>query len=455
MPKGLEFVLLTLVLSLALTGALLMPQMPTGGNIAWTLVALAMGGSVGLLVRRFSWGALLLAVPLAMLVVITAHQHWGRWPQSLERAAGGLKLVRQQLLMPASRQQQERSQKRSLYLPEDWHIEVYAAGLGQPAMLAWGPRGLFVSRPQQGDVLLLPNKASAEQKPVPQTFGQHLQQPWGLVWQHGWLYVAETGRLLRLQDADGDGYAERQQTLSRHLPAGGEHWQRSLAGDGQGGLYLSVGASCNVCLEQDPRRGAMMHFRPPFQQPEVFAYGLRHCGGMALHPQTGQLWASENGRKMLGDNVPPDEINRVVAQHDYGWPFCYGRQKIDPAYGSEAICANTRAADLLIPAHSAPLGICFGGRLDLPVPWSQVLLAAYHGAPDTGAGRGYMLAAVPFANGQPQGTLKPIIKGWRQQGKAWGRPVCPAVGPDGALYLSDDHAGAIYRIRKEAANGLR
>ena len=170
----------------------------------------------------------------------------------------------------------------------------------------------------------------------------------------------------------------------------------------------------------------------------------------------GRLWARtrksresatfEYGRDWLGDALPPEEINRIVAGGDYGWPYCYGQRITDPDFGSPERCRDTRPPEVEMPAHSAPLGIAFGHGLAFADRYRDMLYVAFHGSWNRSTPTGYKLVGIPFRNGRPSGPPEDIVSGWLQGRSAWGRPVAPLAGPDGALYLSDDRAGLIYRI---------
>jgi len=212
-------------------------------------------------------------------------------------------------------------------------------------------------------------------------------------------------------------------------------------------LYVSVGSTCNACLEEDWRRASVLRLPLSGGTASLFARGLRNSVGLAFHPQTGELWGSDNGRDLLGDDLPPEEVNRIVAGGDYGWPYCYGERIPDPDFGTSERCRQTIPPQVEMQAHSAPLGIAFVEGLAFPESYRRMLLVAFHGSWNRSVPTGYKLVGIPFRAGRPVGAAVDLVGGWLRAGIAWGRPVAPAVGADGALYLSDDRAGAIYRIR--------
>jgi glucose/arabinose dehydrogenase len=332
-------------------------------------------------------------------------------------------------------------------------------------MAAFGPDGfLYVTLPKRNMVVVLPDLNGDGVSNSVLGFARRMKRPHGLVFTDAGLVVAENGRLVLLNDWDGNLQAESREVLTSSIPVGGGHTTRTVVEGPDNGLYVSVGSSCNVCMEKDSRRAAVLRFSlegegdgvgaGDTEQGMVWARGLRNSVGLAFHPDTAELWGVDNGRDMLGDDLPPEELNRITLNSDYGWPHCYGNKKIDPDFGSKMRCARTTAPMVEMQAHSAPLGIAFGRGLDLPnqpgFDFSNMLLVAFHGSWNRSAKTGYKLVGIPFEDGLPVGPPVDIISGWLTEGGAvWGRPVAPVVGPDGALYLTDDYAGTVYRIARD------
>jgi len=336
---------------------------------------------------------------------------------------------------------------RFLHAPPGFSVGVFASGLGQPRFMAFDNRGvLYASIPRSGKIVALPDADDDGIADRVVDFATDLDRPHGLAWDGEGLVVAETGRLLRIRDTDSDLAADVIQVLSKDLPTGGGHWTRTVVVGPDGFFYVSAGSSCDSCPEDDPRRAAVRRFPPDGGQGEPYAAGLRNSVGLAFHPVTGELWGSDNGRDFLGDELPPEEINLLIPGADYGWPFCYGDRVPDPKLGSLERCKDTVPPQVQMQAHSAPLGISFGSGLDFPQPYPDMLLVAFHGSWNRSEPTGYKLVGIPFSSGRPSGPPTDIVTGWLDGATAWGRPVAPIVGPDGALYLSDDRAGAIYRI---------
>ncbi|BAS27725.1 Glucose/sorbosone dehydrogenase-like protein [Limnochorda pilosa] len=341
---------------------------------------------------------------------------------------------------------------RTLLAPRGTRVNLYAAGLSGTRMMAWDRDGaLFVSSPSTGWVLRVRDRDGDGAADEVLTFADGLNRPHGLAVHRGTLLVAETGRIVRLADPDGDGRAERVETVSDDLPAGGMHWTRTLGVGPDGALYASAGSSCNACQEEDPRRAAILRFAPQGEAfsptAERYAWGLRNAVGFTWHPASGDLWATENGRDLLGDDLPPDELNRIVKGADYGWPYCFGDRQPDPSLGDAARCEATEPAAMPFQAHSAPLGLAFGAGLRAEERFTTSLFVAFHGSWNRTTPTGYKVVRVPFDGPRPRGGYEDLLAGWLQSSQAWGRPVGVSVGPDGALYVSDDRAGVIYRVR--------
>lgn len=438
--------LFLLLASLAV--ALFLRNLPPAGPLIWLIpVCLSLAGLLFCL--SFRWRHWMVGGLIAVVMILG----WvlaGNKPVRMTTSPGGpghggLQTV--QLQVPDRFRRANLAEPRYLQIVPGLGISVFAAGLDRPRMLAFDARGnLFVSLPHAGRVVALPDTDHDGVADEIRVFASDLDRPHGLAFDAGILLVAENGRLVRLPDADHDLKADRVEVVSNDLPAGGGHWTRSVVVDAGGDYFVSAGSSCNVCEESDPRRAAILRIEHAGGRSQVYARGLRNSVGLAIHPRSGELWASNNGRDMLGDDLPPEEINLIVKGGDYGWPYCYGRRIPDPDFGSEKRCRQTLQPMVEMQAHSAPLGIVFGAGLDFPLPFRQMLFVAFHGSWNRSTPTGYKLVGIPFADSRPVGPVTDIVSGWLQSFSAWGRPVAPVVGPDGALYLSDDRAGVIYRI---------
>src|SRR3972149_3602919 len=358
----------------------------------------------------------------------------------------GERLVRTRLDVPVGLKTPPFDVERFLYAPPGFRVSVFATGLSRPRFMAVGPDGfIYVTETGSGEVVVLPDKNGdgvADKKAV---FASGLDSPHAIAFRGKEVIVAETGRLTLLTDTDTDLRADIKKVLSGDIPAGGGHSTRTVVIGPDGHFYVSNGSSCNVCIERDKKRAAVLKIPPEGGKSEIYATGLRNSVGIVFHPETGELWGVDNGRDWLGDDLPPEELNRIKGGSDYGWPYCYGDRIPDPDYGSLERCKGTVAPEVKMQAHSAPLGIGFGYGLKFGYEYEDALYIAFHGSWNRDVPTGYKLVAIPFRDGRPASDSPfDFITGWLVEGGAWGRPVFPLVGPDGALYLSDDRAGAVY-----------
>jgi glucose/arabinose dehydrogenase len=337
-----------------------------------------------------------------------------------------------------------RAQTPGISLPPGFTISVFAAGLGAPRFLTLDPAGtLLVSIPAQGRVVALPDSTRS-----PVTVVEGLDRPHGLAWRDGDLYVAETGRVTRFRYDQATHKATGGVVVVPSMPRGGSHWTRTIVFGPDGHLFVSVGSSCNVCREQDPRRAAILRYNADGSGQELFATGLRNAVGLAFSPRTGTLWATVNERDWRGDDLPPDYITEVKEGAFYGWPDCivvHGQALVDERFGPSNRCSAVTPPTVEIQAHSAPLGLTFYTGHLFPREYHGDLFVAYHGSWNRSAPTGYKVSRVRFKDGKPAG-VEDFATGWLRDGRLLGRPVDLIVGRDGALYVSDDSSGQIDRI---------
>ncbi len=333
---------------------------------------------------------------------------------------------------------------------DGFSVTLYAADLPHARLLRFTPAGdLLVSTPVSGRIVLLERDADGDGHPDGRRdLLEGLDRPHGLDLHEGWLYVAETGAVGRVRfDPETRRTSGAFERVVSGLPPGGNHWSRTLRFGPDGWMYVSIGSSCNVCEEKDPRRAAIVRYRPDGSDEEIFATGLRNAVGFDWRPATGELFATDNGRDLLGDEFPPCELNRIVQGGFYGWPSMNGDNVADPDFGANP---PERSRGAIPPehgfrAHNAPLGIAFV-RGDLAPPsYRGVALVALHGSWNRTEKDGYKVVSVHW---EPDGRIveRDFLVGFEIEGDVIGRPVDVAEGPDGAFYVSDDYAGAIYRV---------
>jgi glucose/arabinose dehydrogenase len=350
--------------------------------------------------------------------------------------------------------------RQTLHVPDGFSINAYATGIENARMLLFTPTGdLLVSAPRTGTVWLVERDANGDGV----ADGTHelmsnLYQPHGLALHDGWLYVAETSAVLRVRfDPATRTVTGPPDRIITGLPDGGNHWTRTVHVGPDDKLYVSIGSSCNVCIESDKRRATIMRFDLDGKNGEIYATGLRNSVDFDWQPGTGAMYATDNGRDLLGDDFPPCELNKIVQGGFYGWPIANGDRVPDPDFGAGN---DARIAASIPPAHPfgphvAPLGMTFYRRptgaapAAFPADYDGVAFVAEHGSWNRSQKIGYQVVALRFA---PDGTITetPFLTGFLNDEKVSGRPVDPAVGPDGALYVSDDYTGTVFRIASGA-----
>jgi glucose/arabinose dehydrogenase len=276
-----------------------------------------------------------------------------------------------------------------------------------------------------------------------------LDGPNGLDIRDGRLYVGETGRIVSVAfDVQTGTVSGAPAVFADGLPAGGNHWRKPLRFGPDGLLYVVVGSSCNVCLEEDERRAAMLRYAPDGRYLGVFATGLRNSAGFDWRDEDGGLYATDNGRDLLGDDFPPCELNRVREGGFYGWPFANGNRIADPDFGEgrEAVIEASIPPVFEFRAHNAPLGIVFLRSASQPDAYRGAAIVALHGSWNRREKDGYKVVSLHW---RPDGTIesRDFLTGFLgPAGDVIGRPAEVAEDTAGNIYVSDDYANAVYRI---------
>ena len=273
-----------------------------------------------------------------------------------------------------------------------------------------------------------------------------LQMPSGLAWKDGALYVGAVNRILRYDDIDR--HLDRPPApvvVTDSLPKDTHHGWKFIAFGPDGKLYVPVGAPCNICAPDDPY-AAILRMNADGSGREVFARGVRNSVGFDWSPVDHVLWFTDNGRDMLGDDSPPDELNRAPrAGLHFGYPFCHGGIVADPEFGARRRCGEFEPPAQKLGAHVASLGMRFYTGTMFPAAYRNQIFIAEHGSWNRSSKVGYRIAVVRVKDGRAV-AYENFASGWLQGESAWGRPADVQLLPDGSLLVADDHAGAIYRI---------
>ena len=344
----------------------------------------------------------------------------------------------------------------ALRLPPGFVLTRFATGLNNVRFLRVTERGdVVVSQPREGRVTLLLADTTGDgvsEGSIALVSG--LDRPHGLALRDGYLYVAEMTAVGRI----GFDAATRQTTgtferVITGLPRGGNHWTRTIGFGPDGFLYVSVGSSCNVCIEEDARRAAISRYDPATWQGKIFAKGLRNSVGFAWRTMSdgvgseAELIATDNGRDLLGNDFPPCELNRIVEGGFYGWPFANGDRVKDPDFGAGH---DTEIASSLPPvhrfaAHNAPLGIAILDAAQTPAAYRGAALVALHGSWNRTNKDGYKVVSLHW-DAKGDITQRDFLTGFLKDENVSGRPVDIAQGQDGTIYISDDYAGSVFRV---------
>jgi glucose/arabinose dehydrogenase len=328
--------------------------------------------------------------------------------------------------------------RAELVLPDGYRATIFAEGLGGPRFMAVSPDGvLHVAERGADRIVALPDADSdgiADEVVVTGTGYGHA---------HDIEFEADGSLLVAGEDAlhrvtlEGGVEVERE-TVIDGLPTGG-HSTKTVEVRTDGEILLSIGSSCDVCVEEDQRRAAVTAMEPDGTDARIAMRGLRNAVGVWVDDETGRAWATTMGRDRLGDDRPPETLYEIVEGADAGWPRCHAGEIRDPEFGSEEnACEGVAMPAAIFPAHMAPLAL---------VEWEGHLVIAFHGSWNSSAKVGYALWWLPW-DGAPSGSAEPFATGFLPDGggDALGRPAGLAVGSEGALYVSDDKSGYIYRI---------
>ncbi|MFT4038550.1 MAG: PQQ-dependent sugar dehydrogenase, partial [Thermomicrobiales bacterium] len=343
---------------------------------------------------------------------------------------------------------------QELQVPEGFEIAVYAEGLTNPRMLGVSPAGdIYVTEPAANVVRVLRDNDGDNVIDAAPVVADNLPYVHGLTFRDGTVYLTGENTIWTADVAD-DGSFGAPTVLVDDLPDGDQHGRHTLQFGADGMLYISIGSSCNSCTETNPENATILRMNADGSGREIFAAGLRNTIGWGWAPDTGQLWGMDHGSDWRGDEQPPEELNLIEQGKNYGWPFCFADQQVDAFLSQKPVgatpeqyCANTEAPVLTTDAHSAPIAMVFYEGAQFPEEYTGDAFVAMRGSWNRSNPVGYKVARIHFENGQPA-SFEDFASGWLQDDGAaqFGRVAGLAVAPDGALLVTDDTNGIIYRI---------
>ena len=331
-----------------------------------------------------------------------------------------------------------------IQLPPGFALSIYAEIPGARSMTLGANGTVFVGTMREGKVYAVTPDRKVH------VVAEDLNAPNGVAYRDGSLYVAEIGRILRYDHIDSLSGSAKPAVVNDKFPKDFHHGWKFIAFGPDGLLYIPVGAPCNIC-EPDPDRYALIsRIRPDGTGYEVFARGVRNSVGFDWDPQTGELWFTDNGRDWMGDDLPSDELNHAPkAGMNFGFPYCHQGDTPDPEFGAKHTCSDFAPPALKFGPHVAALGMRFYTGKMFPAEYSNRIFIAQHGSWNRSKKSGYRVMMVTLKDNKPV-NYQVFAEGWLQGEKNWGRPVDVLVMPDGALLVSDDQAGVIYRISYQA-----
>jgi glucose/arabinose dehydrogenase len=365
-------------------------------------------------------------------------------------------------------------------VPPGFSVALFAKGLNEPRVVRVAPNGdIFVAESAAGRVRVLRADPSGATPAKSEIFAAGLDRPFGVAFyppgpNPAYVYVASPTQVVRFPYRGGDLKASGPpETVAPSLPGGGAHWTRDIvfSPDGET-MFVSVGSGSNIAQGMRPlyggelasfaathalgaawgpeeNRADVLAFDPDGRNERVFAAGIRNCSGLTVQPETAALWCAANERDMLGDDLPPDFATRVTEGAFYGWPWYYIGAHADPRRKDERpdLASRITVPDVLLQPHSAPLGITFYEAAQFPADYKGDAFVALHGSWNRARRTGYKVVRLLFKDGEPTGEYEDFLVGFVVDDESvWGRPVDVAVARDGALLVTDDGGGAIWRV---------
>ncbi|MFC4765470.1 PQQ-dependent sugar dehydrogenase [Dyella koreensis] len=339
-----------------------------------------------------------------------------------------------------------------LTLPKGFHIAVYSDQVPNAREIALGAKGtVFVGSNDAGKVYALTDSTGSGKADKVRVLATGLQLPVGVAFKNGDLYVSAVSKIVVLRDIENHLDAPpKPEVVYDKFPTETHHGWKFIAFGPDGKLYVPIGAPCNIC-DKGKDYAKLTRLNADGTGLEDVAYGIRNTVGFTWRPGSNQLWFTDNGRDMMGDDMPSDELNRLtrVGEH-FGYPYCHQGDTLDPEFGKGKNCKDYTPPVLKLGPHVASLGLRFYEGKQFPASYKGALIIAEHGSWNRTKKSGYRVMTVRL-NGDKVASYEPLIEGFQQDEKAWGRPADVQPLPDGSLLVSDDEAGALYRVTYQAA----
>jgi glucose/arabinose dehydrogenase len=347
-------------------------------------------------------------------------------------------------------------------VPGGFKIDQALTGLQQPRTIVTAPNGdLFIAESAPGRIRVLRGFGADGKVATNEVFATDLTMPYGIAFyppgaNPQYVYIGNTNSIVRFPYKNGDlkasGPAE---VVVPSIPGGakygGGHWTRSLAFSNDGKkLYVGVGSQANVAEgEAEKNRADVLEFNPDGSGQRIYAYGVRNASGLAMHPQTGQLWVAVNERDALGDNLVPDYVTHIQDGGFYGWPWYYTGPNQDPRFAGKhpELKEKVMVGDVLLQSHSAPLGLTFYEGQQFPAEYRGDVFVTSHGSWNRAHRTGYKVVRIFAPNGKATGEYEDFVTGFVvDDANVWGRPVGVTVANDGALVFTDDGSNSVWRV---------
>tara|TARA_B100000029_G_scaffold461611_1_gene493524 strand:- start:4933 stop:6036 length:1104 start_codon:yes stop_codon:yes gene_type:complete len=333
-------------------------------------------------------------------------------------------------------------------LPEGFTIDIYAEDVPNARSMATSDEGtLFIGTRRGGKVYAVRDENGDNKGEKIYEIAKGLNMPNGVAVLDGNLYVAEVNKILLYENIEHNlNNPPNPKVIYNGYPRDRHHGWKFIRFSPDGRLYIPVGAPCNVCHEENKMYASITSLKPDGSDMKIFAHGVRNTVGFDWHPHTQELWFTDNGRDWLGDDLPPDELNRApTAGLHFGFPFCHGDGIQDPEFGSGRNCEDYVSPARNLGPHVAAIGMRFYKGGMFPKNYRNQIFIAEHGSWNRSNPLGYRIMFVEL-KGNKVKSYKVFAEGWLQRGKPWGRPVDVLILPDGSMLISDDHAGVIYRL---------